>query len=182
TLHLMAQVLDALACAHARGVVHRDLKPENIMVMQTGARRNALVLDFGLGGFVSEAQGWELPRLTATREMMGTPCYAAPEQLRGEPPTPRADLYSWGLIFLECLTGELAVTGGSVQDVIRRQLGPDPVPIPPVVRDRRLRRILSHVTAKQVEKRDVTIDGVLRALDALEPAMPEVRSADGPAP
>ena len=41
--------------------------------------------------------------------MMGTPCYAAPEQLRGEPPSTRSDLYSWGLIFLECLTGELAV-------------------------------------------------------------------------
>src|SRR5439155_15452457 len=63
------QVLDALACAHARGVVHRDLKPENIMVTQTGAQRNALVLDFGLGGLAREVENWSLPRLTATREM-----------------------------------------------------------------------------------------------------------------
>src|SRR4029077_10999619 len=72
TVHLMTQVLDALACAHARGVVHRDLKPENIMVTKTGARRNALVLDFGLGGFSREASGWALPRLTVSRELMGT--------------------------------------------------------------------------------------------------------------
>ena len=100
TVHLMTQVLDALSCAHARGVVHRDLKPENIMVTKTGARRNALVLDFGLGGLSRDARDWTLPRLTATCELMGTPCYAAPEQLRGETTSPRSDLYSWGLIFL----------------------------------------------------------------------------------
>jgi len=77
TVYLMTQVLDALACAHARGVVHRDLKPENIMVTKTGARRNALVLDFGLGGLSRDARDWTLPRLTATCELMGTPCYAA---------------------------------------------------------------------------------------------------------
>src|SRR5438093_6889169 len=130
TIHLMMQVLDALACAHARGVVHRDLKPDNIMVTRTGVRRNALVLDFGLGGFTQEAESWALPRITQTHEMMSTPCYAAPEQLRGAAPTTRSDLYSWGLIFLECLTGELAVGGGSGPDVIMRQLGPEPVSIP----------------------------------------------------
>src|SRR5437773_8432781 len=90
--HLMVQVLDALACAHARGVVHRDLKPANIMVTKTGARRNALVLDFGLGGLSRDARDWTLPRLTATCELMGTPCYAAPEQLRGETTSPRSEL------------------------------------------------------------------------------------------
>jgi len=63
-LHLMTQVLDALACAHARGVVHRDLKPDNVMVTRTGVRRNALVLDFGLGGFTEGAENWALPRIT----------------------------------------------------------------------------------------------------------------------
>jgi len=56
----------------------------NIMVTKTGAQWNAMVLDFGLGGFERDAEGWSLPRLTATRELLGTPSYAAPEQLRSQ--------------------------------------------------------------------------------------------------
>src|SRR5262249_33435761 len=102
-VHLMIQVLDGLGCAHDKGVVHRDLKPENIMVTRTGLRRNATVLDFGLGGFCAATPLAQSVRLTETSVIMGTPSYAAPEQLRGEPPTPRSDLYSWGLTLLECL-------------------------------------------------------------------------------
>src|SRR5439155_1357356 len=91
TVYLMTQVLDALACAHARGVVHRDLKPENIMVTKTGARRNALVLDFGLGGFTREASGWALPRLTMSRELIGTPCYAARADVPASEPVPEGE-------------------------------------------------------------------------------------------
>jgi TOMM system kinase/cyclase fusion protein len=166
TVHLMTQVLDALACAHARRVVHRDLKPENIMVTKTGARRNALVLDFGLGGFSADAGALAMPRLTATGELMGTPCYAAPEQLRGEAPTPRSDLYSWALVFCECLTGEPLVTGRSAHEIIVKQLSSDPVAIPTCVRDRRVRRLLEVAAAKDVTKRDVTIDALLQALGA----------------
>ncbi len=180
TIHLMTQVLDALASAHALGIVHRDLKPENIMVTRTGARRNAMVLDFGLGGFSREAEGWHLPRITATYELLGTPCYAAPEQLRGELPSPRSDLYSWGLIFLECLTGSVAVTGASGQDVIMRQLGPEPVPIPPWLRQHRIGRLVEVATAKSIERRTVTVEELLDALTAGPATMEEPR-ADGPA-
>ena len=164
---LMVDVLDALSCAHARGIVHRDLKPENIMVANTGARRHALVLDFGLGGFVQDVQEQVVPRLTADWQLLGTPSYAAPEQLRGELPSTRSDLYSWGLVFLECLTGEIAIRGGSPQDVLMRQLGPEPVPIPPELADRRLRALLGTVTAKAVEKRNVSAAGLLEALGAI---------------
>src|SRR5437773_634591 len=165
--HLMTQVLDALACAHARGIVHRDLKPENIMVTQTGAQRNALVLDFGLGGLAREVEDWSLPRLTATREILGTPAYAAPEQLRGEPVSTRSDLYAWGLILLECLTGELALRGQSMHEVIVKQLSPEPVPIPSSIRNGRLRRLLHRVTEKRVERRDVTIEALLQTLSMI---------------
>src|SRR5262249_7242827 len=167
-VRLMTQVLDALACAHAHGVVHRDLKPENIMVTRTGAQPKAMVLDFGLGGLARDVQDWSLPRLTATQELLGTPGYAAPEQLRGEPPSTRSDLYSWGLIFLECLTGEPAVSGASVQEVILKQLGPEPVRIPPSIRNGRLRRLLQRVATKQIARRDVTIEAILQTLTMID--------------
>jgi TOMM system kinase/cyclase fusion protein len=167
-LHLLTQVLDALSCAHAQGIVHRDLKPENIMVARTGVRRNAMVLDFGLGGFSASAFEAARTRLTATREMMGTPSYAAPEQLRGEAPSPRSDLYSWGLILLECLTGEMAVSGKTGYEVLLKQLGPEPIPVPGWLRQHRLGRLLAAVTSKDAAARDLDIASVLEALDGIQ--------------
>lgn len=130
TGELMGQVLDALACAHASGVIHRDLKPDNIMVTQTGSRPHAVVLDFGIGALTEEARRGDYRELTLTREAVGTPAYAAPEQLRGAPPTPKSDVYAWALVFLECLTGEPTVSGDSLAEVIRRQLDPAELALP----------------------------------------------------
>ncbi|MFL5350743.1 MAG: TOMM system kinase/cyclase fusion protein [Hyalangium sp.] len=162
---LMLQVLDALACAHNKGVIHRDLKPQNIMVTTTGVRRNALVLDFGLGTLPSENQE-DLAKITQTREVLGTPTYAAPEQLRGEPVTALADLYSWGLIFLECLTGRRAVDGATLQQIIFKQLGPEPISIPSWLENHRLGRLLRKVTNKNPELRDISDPNVMRELEA----------------
>jgi len=166
-IRLMTQVLDALASAHAQGIVHRDLKPENVMITRTGLQRNAMVLDFGLGGFAVD-YGLEHARLTATHEMMGTPCYAAPEQLRGDPPSARSDIYSWGLIFLECLTGKIAIEGTTAHQVLLRQLSAEPVALPAALKGQRLGRLLEAVTAKNVDERRVTIASTIEALSALE--------------
>ena len=166
-VHLMTQVLDALACAHRQGVVHRDLKPENIMVTHSGLRRNATVLDFGLGGFVAGSTAMATARLTASRDFMGTPAYAAPEQLRGEPLTPAADLYAWGLILLESLTGEPPIQARTAHEAVAKQLAPDPVPIPGWLRDQRLGRLLVAVTAKDVAARDISEEALLKALEAI---------------
>jgi TOMM system kinase/cyclase fusion protein len=166
-VRLMGQVLDALASAHAQDVVHRDLKPENIMITRTGLRRNALVLDFGLAGFVGELAATGA-RLTATQEMIGTPAYAAPEQLRGEQPTPRSDLYSWGLVLLECLTGGVAVAGATTHEVLMNQLGPEPVAIPDWLRRHRLGRLLEATTMKRVEERQVSAASLLETLNMVE--------------
>jgi TOMM system kinase/cyclase fusion protein len=163
-VHLMIQVLDALSCAHNQGVIHRDLKPQNIMLSQTGVRRNAMVLDFGLGTLASGVDE-DLARITRTHETLGTPTYAAPEQLRGEPVTASADLYSWGLIFLECLTGQRVVEGATVQQVIFKQLGPDPISIPAWLEGHRLGQLLRKVTAKDVKGRELSAQRLVRELE-----------------
>lgn len=166
-LHLMMQVLDALGCAHAHGIIHRDLKPQNIMVTSTGVRRNALVLDFGMGTLVTEGgQAEELQaRLTSSQDMIGTPAYAAPEQLRGEPASPRADLYAWGLIFLECLTGQQVIHGADLQQVLLEQFGTHPIAIPEPLEGQRLGHLLRRATAREVSERNLTARGLLRELE-----------------
>ncbi len=164
--HLMLQVLDALGCAHKLGIVHRDLKPQNIMLTNTGVRRNALVLDFGLGTLSDEDRREDLSRITRTRDTLGTPAYAAPEQLRGEPVTARTDLYAWGLIFLECLTGKRVVEGSSLQELLFKQLGSEPVPMPVWLEGHRLGRLLRRATEKNPQARDVTAQNLLLELEA----------------
>jgi TOMM system kinase/cyclase fusion protein len=175
--HLMSQVLDALSCAHAHGVVHRDLTPSNIMVSRTGVRRNALVLDFGLGGFVSDALRSLATSLTERGEFVGTPSYAAPEQLRGLPPCPASDLYSWGLILLECVTGERPFAGASIQDVVYRQLGPEPVAIPRWLASKPLGQLIAQVVAKPLARRATDVEQLLDGLTRIAAgAAPEPRS------
>jgi TOMM system kinase/cyclase fusion protein len=166
--YFMAQTLDALACAHAQGVVHRDLKPANIMVVSTGARRNVLVLDFGIGTLTEEHQNSAQHRLTLTNEVLGTPAYAAPEQLRNEPPSPRSDLYSWGLVFLECLTGHRIVEGATLAEVLFKQLSPDPIRLPPMLKGHPLGRLLLRALAKDPAARDVTAKDLLHELEACD--------------
>ena len=168
TQYLMLQVLDALACAHAQGIVHRDLKPSNIMVIPTGARRNALVLDFGISTLVKSVQSEEYSRLTGTAELVGTPGYAAPEQLRGDDSSPATDLFSWGLVFLECLTGEPVYRGRSVPDILYQQLGPEPISIPEPLQGHPLGALLSDVTQKDIETRTKNATKLLTLLDACD--------------
>lgn len=150
---LMTQVLDALVCAHAHGIVHRDLKPHNIMVSSTGAKPLAKVLDFGIGTVIPSARNHDYKSLTLTNETIGTPAYSAPEQLRGEPPTVKSDLYAWALVFLECLTGSPAVDGASVAEVFHRQLSSAEVPLPPAIAGHPLGSLLRRALKKDAAQR-----------------------------
>jgi protein kinase-like protein len=102
------EIASALAAAHEARVVHRDLKPENVIVTPAGRVK---LVDFG----IAHIEGSASARMTTPGMMLGTPAYMAPEQLAGGSVTPRTDIYSFGIVFQEMLTGRhpLADTGGS---------------------------------------------------------------------
>ena len=94
---IVTQICRALDAAHSEGVVHRDLKPQNIMV---DAKGRVTVMDFGI------ARSMEMPGMTQTGSLVGTPEYMSPEQAKGEDVDARSDLFTLGIIFYELLTGK----------------------------------------------------------------------------
>ncbi|XYH98711.1 protein kinase domain-containing protein [Sorangium sp. So ce1128] len=166
--HLMRQVLDALACAHRQGVVHGDLRPAHVMVVPSAAQRSALVLGFGFSAVAAVARAGQEEAPLSGRDLLGSHAYLAPEQRRGFPPTARSDLYAWGLVFLECLTGRRAGHGGPPEGEVLQRGGPEPVRMPGVLLEHPLGAILRRATVADVAARDVTADGLLRELDACD--------------
>jgi predicted Ser/Thr protein kinase len=103
-------IASALAAAHAQGIVHRDLKPENVMRTRDGAIK---VLDFGLARLLpSDPEGPTTARLTVEGAIVGTPGYMPPEQMEGRPVDARADVYAFGVLLHEMLTGVLPGSAG----------------------------------------------------------------------
>ncbi|MEW7278832.1 TOMM system kinase/cyclase fusion protein [Aquimarina sp. 2201CG1-2-11] len=150
---LMGQVLDAIAYAHKKGIIHRDLKPDNIMIMKTGSRSHAKILDFGIGLFTRDHHKYKDNDQGLVQKMVGTPAYCAPEQLRGEPPTVKSDLYAWGLILIECLTGKKVMNGENMADVLQQQLSAENVPLPAAMIGHPLADILNRVVMKNPARR-----------------------------
>jgi eukaryotic-like serine/threonine-protein kinase len=117
-----AQIAAALAEAHEKGIIHRDLKPGNIMIAKNGVK----VLDFGL------AKSGQDETLTASHAIMGTPAYMAPEQREGKPADARADIYSFGCVLYEMLTGARVapewqrIRPRTLEKVVSRCLEQDP--------------------------------------------------------
>ena len=109
-IRLVRAVCDGLAFAHAAGVVHRDLKPANIIVTADDLPR---IADFGLAQTLDEGD----VRLTSTGMAMGTPAYAAPEQMAGKRVDHRADLYALGMTMFELLSGGVLPFEGGPMDV-----------------------------------------------------------------
>ena len=106
-LKIGAQIAEALAAAHKQGIVHRDLKPGNVALTNTGAK----VLDFGVAKLRDEAvveQATRTRQLTTAGAMVGTVQYMSPEQLEGHPVDHRADLFAFGALLYEMVTGKRA--------------------------------------------------------------------------
>lgn len=129
-LSIAIQVTDALAVAHAQGIIHRDIKAGNVMV---NAKGQAKVLDFGLAKLLDDdaarTSGIHQTEITEVGIPYGTATYAAPEQARGDRVDSRADIFSTGVLLYEMLTGTWPFRGKTAVDVRHAVLHEEPVPI-----------------------------------------------------
>ena len=188
TLAIARQVADALETAHENGVIHRDLKPANIRVAPDGTVK---VLDFGLakafetspasGGSVSGAS----PTVTSAGSVMGlilgTAAYMSPEQARGKPVDRRTDVWSFGCVLYEMLTGLRPFEGETISDAIGKilQTEPDLAVLPPGT-PRVLRELIARCLVKDAKRRLRDIGDARLALE--DAARPEVAPAVAQAP
>jgi eukaryotic-like serine/threonine-protein kinase len=169
------QISHGLAAAHDKGIVHRDLKPENLFVTKDGRLK---ILDFGLAKLTHQEEGSQatnLPTATAGTEpgvVMGTLGYMSPEQVRGRPADARSDIFSFGAILYEMLSGHRAFHGDSAADTMSAILKEDPPDLSVTNQNVSpgLERVVRHCLEKNPEQRFHSSHDLAFALDALTTA------------
>jgi serine/threonine protein kinase/Tfp pilus assembly protein PilF len=150
-MKLALQIAAALEEAHGRGILHRDLKPGNILVTGKGA---AKLVDFGLAKLITDSESDVTKTIEGT--VMGTAAYMAPEQAEGKPLDARSDIFSFGAVLYEMLSGTRVFGGTSTAQVLSAVLRDEPAPLPaalkiPAELDRVIRRCLRKAPADRFQ-------------------------------
>ncbi len=158
-MKIALQIADALEYVNGRGIVHRDIKPENVHIDANGRVK---LMDFGI------AKTADLS-LTKTGMTMGTPYYMAPEQVAGKPATPSVDIYAFGMLFYELLTGTRAVNGDTIEAVLYQILNVplDPAPMVNAGAPPQARALVLRCVEKKPENRPQSFRTVVEELRGL---------------
>lgn len=172
-----AQIAGALAKAHAAGIVHRDVKPGNIVI---STEDSVKVLDFGLAK-LNAAPAADSPAVTATHAgvVMGSAAYMSPEQAAGRPVDARSDIFSWGLVLYEMLSGRRAFREDSRFSTMAAILHKEPEALPAQV-PQDLAEIQARAMRKDPAERFASMAEAASALDAVMPSLPDTRTASQP--